>query len=87
MTSSLVGRIAVIKDGCHFSGHWGVVLEANIHDNEFLIGGGSISTLHDDGTSSGSEPMLLREDFTVPRKLNSEYLAAIEAFTIFQKNK
>ncbi|MFW7525162.1 hypothetical protein ACODM8_13650 [Vibrio ostreicida] len=29
MSSSLVGRIAVIKDGCHFDGHWGVILSAN----------------------------------------------------------
>ncbi|ENI4487404.1 hypothetical protein ABXZ88_003276 [Vibrio fluvialis] len=87
MSSSLIGRIAVIKGGCHFDGHWGVVLEANEADNEYLIGGGSISILNDDGTSSGSGPMLLREDFIVPRKLNTEYLAAIEAFKVFQKNK
>lgn len=87
MSSSLVGRIAQIKDGCHFDGHWGVVLSANKTDNEYIIGGGSISILNDDGTSSGCEPMLIREDFILPRKLNSEHLAAIESFKVFQKNK
>lgn len=43
MSSSLVGRIAQIKDGCHFDGHWGVVLSANKTDSEYIIGGGSIS--------------------------------------------
>ncbi|MDN3661186.1 hypothetical protein [Vibrio agarivorans] len=87
MSSSLVGRVAVIKDGCQFDGHWGIVLEANPADNEYLIGGGSISILHVNGTSTGSEPLLLREDFIVPRKLSAEHLAAIEAFILFQKSK
>lgn len=87
MTSSLVGRIAVIKDGCQFDGHWGVVIEANPDDNEYLIAGGSLSVLTESGTIEGGAPLLLREDFTVKRKLDSNQKDAVKGYQIWLQKK
>ncbi|MEZ9709432.1 hypothetical protein AB4254_12195 [Vibrio breoganii] len=87
MVKTMVGKIAVIKDGCSFDGHWGVVIGENREDNEYLIAGGSLSVLTPDGVIKGGAPLLLREDFVVPRQLDERQSEAVDAFWVYQKAK